>query len=96
VQHFGSEFFRPPAGTDIGQWIADSNISYRSEAQDTLISGLPAVRLHVEQSPQAYGMDEYYVINGDQLFKITILHSGGQQDWDLYQQFLQSFTFLPG
>ena len=41
-------------------------------------------------------MDEYYVIAGDQLFKITILHTGGLQDWDLYEQFLASITFLDG
>ena len=95
IQHFDSEFFSPPPGTDLRQWIADSNTAYKSPAQDVTIGGLPAVQLHVEESQQAYAMDEYYLINGDQLYKITILHAGGLQDWDLYDQFLQSITFDP-
>lgn len=93
VQHFDSDFFRPPAGTDVRQWIAGSDIPYKAEAQETTIGGLPAVQLRVEPSPQAYGMDEYYVIDGDQLYKITILHAGGLEDWTLYDQFLQSIAF---
>jgi hypothetical protein len=96
VQHFDSAFFRPPAGTSVGQWIADSNIPYKDEAQEMILGGLPAVRLQVAPSQQAYGMDEYYVIAGDQLFKITILHTGGLQDWGLYEQFLASITFTAG
>jgi hypothetical protein len=95
VQHFDSEFYRPPAGTDVRQWIADSNILYKSLAQNMTVGGLPAVHFHLEQSQQAYAMDEYYVINGDQLYKITVLHSAGLQDWELYDQFLQSITFVP-
>jgi hypothetical protein len=94
VQHFDSEFFRPPAGTDVQLWVDDSDIPYKDEIQETTIGGLPAVHLQVAPSPQAYGMDEYYVIAGDQLFKITILHTGGLQDWALYDQFLTSITFL--
>lgn len=96
VHHFDSEFFNPAPETDVRHWIADSNISYKSAAQEMTIGGLPAVHLHVEQSPQAYGMDEYYVINGNQLYKITILHAAGLQDWTLYDQFLHSITFEPG
>jgi hypothetical protein len=96
VQHFDSEFFRPPAGTDVRQWIADSDSPYKDGAQETTIGGLPAVRLQIAASQQAYGMDEYYVIAGEQLYKITILHTGGLQDWDLYEQFLASITFSAG
>ncbi|UCG24370.1 MAG: hypothetical protein JSW55_19990 [Chloroflexota bacterium] len=96
VQHFNSEFYSPPAGTDVRQWIADSNISYKAIAQDTTIGGLPAVRLPVERSQQAYAMDEYYVIDGDQLYKITILHAADMQDWELYEQFLASISFSEG
>jgi hypothetical protein len=95
VQHFGSEFFSPPARTDVHQWIADSNIPYEPLEQDVTIGGLPAVRFVFEASPQAYGRDDYYVINGDQLFLISILHTGNLQDWGLYEKFLQSITFEP-
>lgn len=57
------------------------------------IDGLPTVHYAFEASQQAPGRDEYYVIHGNQLFRITILHQGGLQDWTLYEQFLQSITF---
>jgi hypothetical protein len=62
---------------------------------DVTIGGLPAVRFVFEASPMAYGRDDYYVINGDQLFLISILHTGNLQDWSLYEKFLQSITFEP-
>lgn len=93
VQHFDSTFFRPPAGTDVGEWMANSDISYKDDAQEMTIGGMPAVHFRVDASQQAYGMDEYYVINGDRLYKITLLHAGGLEDWALYDRFLQSFTF---
>jgi hypothetical protein len=95
VQHFDSEFFSPPVGTDVHQWIADGNIPYEPLEQDVTIGGLPAVRFVFEASPMAYGRDDYYVINGDQLFLISILHTGNLQDWGLYEKFLQSITFEP-
>lgn len=57
------------------------------------IDGLPTVHFTFEASQKAPGRDEYYVIHGNQLFRITILHQGGLQDWTLYEQFLQSITF---
>lgn len=95
VQHFDSEFFRPPAGTDVRGWLAESSIPYEPLEEEVAIGGLRAVRFVFEASPQAYARDDYYVINGDQLFLISILHAGGLQDWALYNQFLQSITFEP-
>jgi hypothetical protein len=37
--------------------------------------------------------DEYYFIRGDQLYNITILHTADKEDWDLYNLFLDSFSF---
>jgi hypothetical protein len=95
VHHFDSAFFSPPAGTDVQQWIADSNIPYEPLDEDVTIGGLPAVRFSFAGSPMAYASDEYYVIHGDQLFRITILHTELVQDWDLYYQFLSSIAFAP-
>jgi hypothetical protein len=93
VSHFDSEFFRPSAGTDVRQWIADSNIPYEPLEDEMSLGGLAAVHFVYEASPQAYGRDEYYVINDGQLFQFTILHAGGLQDWALYEQFLDSIGF---
>ena len=38
-------------------------------------------------------LDEFFLIQGDQLFRILILHNGGQEDWSLYNAFLDSLTF---
>jgi len=41
----------------------------------------------------ARGYDEFFFIQVDQLFRILILHSAGQEDWELYNAFLESLTF---
>lgn len=93
VEHYDSDFYHPPSGTDVHQWIADSDVSYDEIGPEVEIAGLSTVHLIYNESPQAYASDDYYFIRGDQLFHITILHAGGQQDWDLYNKFLQGFTF---
>ncbi len=93
VDHFDSNFYHPPAGTDVHQWIADSSVSYDEMGPKVQVAGLPTVHLIYQGGPGIYASDDYYFIRGDQLFRITILHAGGKQDWDLYDKFLQSFTF---
>ena len=93
VDHYDSDFYHPPSGTDVHQWIADSDVSYDEIGPEVEIAGLSTVHLIYNESPQAYASDDYYFIRGDQLFHITILHAGGQRDWDLYNKFLQGFTF---
>jgi hypothetical protein len=97
------EFVGPIVGDDhwpwfsiqhfVRQWLADSYIPYAPLDEEMTIGGLPAVHYAVEATPQAYGRDEYYVIDGDHLFQITLLHAGGNEDWSLYEQFLDSITF---
>ncbi len=93
VSHYDSDFYHPPAGTDLEQWVMDHVLSYDEMDVEADIAGLPAVHLTTNASPMAYGYDEYYVIRGDQLFKIMMLHVDGQQDWELYNKFLQGITF---
>lgn len=93
VGHLDSDFYHPPTGTDVHQWIADSDISYDEIGPEVEVAGLSTVHLITYKSPMAYANDDYYFIKGDQLFCIMILHTGGQQDWELYNKFLRSFTF---
>lgn len=93
VSHHDSEFYHPPAGTDLQEWISDRVQSYDEIDTDVEIAELPTVHLRTGASPEAYGFDEYYFRRDDQLFRIMILHTGGQEDWDLYDKFLRSFTF---
>ena len=93
VDHYESDFFHPPAGTDLLQWLVDHNVAYDELAPETQVAGLDAVHLVTEASPQAYGADDYFFAKDGQLFHIQILHAGGQQDWELYDLFLQGFAF---
>jgi hypothetical protein len=96
VSHFDSDFYHPPAGTDVAQWVTQSVLAYDEIDTGAEIAGLPAAHLTTNATEQSYGFDEYYVIKDGQLFRINILHAGGQQDWEVYNGFLQSFTFLSG
>ena len=59
------------------------------------IAGRPASHDRYDAGPGAYSFDEYYFIKDGQLFRINILHAG-QEDWELYNKFLQGLTFLDG
>ena len=93
VSHFPSEFYNPPGGTDLQQWVIDHVPSYDEIDPGAEIGGLPAVHLRTEASTQADGYDEYYVIKDGHLLRIMILHTGRREDWDLYDKFLGSFSF---
>jgi putative hemolysin len=94
VSHYDSEFYQPPAGADVAQWIADHEIPYDEIDNEEEISGLPAVHLRSEAGPGWYASDSYYIIKDGQLFQILILHTGGREDWALYDRFLEGFTFV--
>jgi hypothetical protein len=94
VTHYDSDFYHPPTGTDLKQWIVDWGIHYDEMDTDVEIAGLPAVHLSTKAAKGAYAYDEYYFCKGEQLFRILIVHCGNQ-DWDLYNTFLSSFIF-PG
>ncbi len=95
ISHYNGDFYRPPAGSEVSQWVLDRGIPYDAIGQTTEIGGQPAIHLIVEPTAQSYGFDEYYLINGEQLFRILILHTAGYQDWSLYDQFLQGITIAP-
>jgi putative hemolysin len=92
VSHFDSDFYRPPAGTDVAQWVTQFVLAYDEIDTGAEIAGLPAVHLTTNATERSYGFDEYYVIKDGQLFRINIIHAGGQEDWNLYNAFLGSFT----
>jgi len=92
VSHHDSEFYHPPAGTDVEQYIIDSGMPYDEIDTEFEVAGLPTVHVVEKGSPQAYDSDSYYFIKDDQLFQIQILHCG-KEDWELYNKFLESFSF---
>jgi hypothetical protein len=94
VSHDDSDFYHPPAGTDLKQWILDWEIGHDEIETGLEIAGSPAVHLITKAAPGAYAYDEYYFVKGEQLFRILIVHCGNE-DWDFYELFLSSFIF-PG
>ncbi len=92
VSHLDGDFYHPPAGADIYEWVTES-IPYDEIGPDYNVAGIPTVHLVDERSPQAYASDRYYFVKDGQLFVIMVLHAGDQEDWDLYNKFLKSFTF---
>ncbi len=93
ISHGNSNFYRPPAGSDVQEWIMGNGHHVSMVHPDATLGGLPALHLSQESSPQVYASDDYYVIRGEQLFHITLLHTGGRQDWTLYEAFLDNFSF---
>ena len=87
------EEYRPPEGTDLPQWLADHYLTGESRQQDVQIAGTTAVHFRHERSPQSYAMDRYYFANNGQLYMVIIGHTGGSEDWDLYNHFLENFQF---
>ncbi len=93
VEHLDTPFFRPPAGADVADWVLDFGWYHDEIGPVGDIAGVPAVHLKTNASSMAYGQDEFFFIKGDQLFRILILHTDGQEDWGLYNAFLESFFF---
>jgi putative hemolysin len=96
--------FRPPQDVDLQQWlIAQGLLAPESETPpgedpqvQRRIGGVPAVHTRLERGQQSYASDQYFFAHDGQLYSIVILHTGDREDWDLYNQFLDSFQFLPG
>lgn len=85
--------YRPPEGTDLLQWLSDHNLMGEKQMPDMQIAGTTAVHFRHERSPQSYAMDRYYFANAGQLYMIIIGHTEDKEDWELYNQFLESFQF---
>jgi hypothetical protein len=93
VLYYDSEFYQPPEGQDLGLWVVDRVPAFDAIDPTQQVAGLPAVWVTTNASPQAYGVDEFYVAKDGQLFRIAFIHTKGQQDWDLYTRFLEGFSF---
>ena len=87
------EEYRPPEGSDLEEWLADHNL-IDAETYDAMeIAGENAIHTRMESGGQSYNFDHYYFAHKEQLYSIVILHTSGKEDWDLYNHFLDSFSF---
>ncbi|MBT6690992.1 hypothetical protein HOB10_01510 [Candidatus Parcubacteria bacterium] len=92
VIHYNSQYYRPAADTDVNEWV--KQFPGFTKGGDISIAGLPTVHFVQERTANVFAGDYYYFIKGDQLFSIRILHTDDRVDWNLYNRFLNSFTFV--
>ncbi|NBD36623.1 MAG: hypothetical protein GVY30_11580 [Chloroflexi bacterium] len=91
VSSADSDVFRPPAGADVVEWVANSGLA-TGEVEGIDIGGQPGAHFSMPAGQGVNAGDEYYVLSGDRLIRIVITHCG-PADWELYNAFLASFTF---
>lgn len=95
------EEYQIPEGAVLADWLVEHNLvpagagdpSAETRLDDIQIAGETAVHLRHDRSQQSYAYDRYYFAHNGQLYMIVIGHTADKEDWDLYNQFLGSFTF---
>jgi hypothetical protein len=96
VSHFDTPFYNPPPGTELIEWIKN-NYSEMFEdipnESNMEIDGIPAVSLYSPQSPMAPSYEEIYFFKNDILLRINMLDVDNDDNRELYDQILSSFSF---
>jgi putative hemolysin len=85
--------YRVPADVDLRQWLIDHNLYVDQPQPDRVIADTTAVHVRFQGGQQSVANDRYYFVHNNQIFLITILHTGKEEDWALYDHFLDSFQF---
>jgi hypothetical protein len=85
--------YSPTLDVDLQKWLEDHYLLGAPQLADVQIAGTRAVHLRFERSPQSYAFDRYYFARANQLYMILISHTSDREDWDLYNQILESFSF---
>lgn len=90
----GREEFHPPEGAPLAEYLEEHYLALAGERQpDLRIAGSEAVHTRQEGSPQSYAADRFFFVHNGQLYTVLILHTGRQEDWDLYGRFMGSIAF---
>ncbi len=85
--------FHVPENADLRQWLIDHNLYLDQPQPDGIIAGTTAIHTRYPRGRQSYASDHFYFVHDGQLLIITITHTGDQEDWDVYNRFLQSIAF---
>jgi putative hemolysin len=85
--------YHPTADVDLAKWLKDHYLLIEKPLEDRIIGGVSAVHSLKARSEQSYAHDSYFFVKDGQLYNIIILHTGDKEDWELYNQFLESFKF---
>ncbi len=94
INHPDEADYHPPADVDLQAWLAERSRLPGEVMGTRVIAGKTAVHTRFEdpRGPQSYDDDRYYFVHDGQLYEIVIMHTG-KEDWDVYDQFLDSFAF---
>jgi putative hemolysin len=85
--------FRIPEDADLEDWLEAQNLLAGERLDDLEIAGETAIHLRVNTSEQAYPFDQFFFAKDGRLYSIVILHTGNQEDWTIYNHFLESIKF---
>jgi putative hemolysin len=78
---------------DLEEWMEENNLLVGERLADRTIAGESAVHLRQETIEQAYPSDLFFFERDGQLYSVVFLHTGNQEDWTLYEHFLESIVF---
>lgn len=85
--------YAPPPEANLEKWLKDNNLLAGERLADTRIAGTGAIHLRQKSGGQAYNADLFFFARGGQLYSVVFLHTGGKEDWALYNRFLESVAF---
>jgi putative hemolysin len=83
-----------PEGIDLVDWLSQNNMLMEDRLPDRMIAGENAIHLRQVTGEQAFPSDQFFFVKNGQLYSIVILHTGYKEDWDVYDQFLDSIKFI--
>jgi hypothetical protein len=96
VSHTDTLVFNPPPGINLITWIKDNYYSsYEGilDEQNMELGGIPAVKFYFPKSPMAPSQEEIFFIKEDKLFRIYMIEVENENNRELYDQLLSSFSF---
>lgn len=89
----GRAEYAPAQDANLEQWLKTNNLLAGERRADAKVAGLNAVHLRQNSGPQAYHADHFFFAYRGQLYSVVFLHTGGKEDWALYNRFLESIRF---
>ena len=87
------EDYHPSEDVDLMTWLNETNLIDGEVVDEIQIDGKQAIHTRIESGGQSYNFDHYFFANKGQLFSIVFLHTGGIEDWELYNHIVGSFQF---
>ncbi len=96
VSHFDTPVYNPPPGIDLMTLIKETyyaNYEGVLDEQNLDLGGIPAVKFYFPKSPMAPSQEEIFFIKEDKLFRIYMIDVENENNRELYDQLLSSFSF---